>query len=160
MLTRTVGSVLLGSLVLLAAVRAKAAEDVKLPAYLDAKPAKPADGDDVLHKLLKERYNAALKAAGFRYRHYMAGTGNGQGQLFAACRTLLEAELELVGKPAEQVAVREKFLALAKEVETMQEALFQAGRCSPADRELARVNRLTAEMELLKAMPQAKTPAK
>jgi hypothetical protein len=148
-------------LVLVVPVRAKADEEVKMPPFLNARPAKPAEGDDALRKLLKERYNVALDAARARYQEYLAGRqGHTDDQLFAACRVVLRAELELADKPAEQVAVREKFLTLAQEIEQIAEKMFEAGRIPISDRDTARVHRLTAEIELLKARQQAKARGK
>jgi hypothetical protein len=167
MLWRNVSSllamVLLGMLMLAVGLtppldaRDKADEEVKLPAFLTAKPLKPSEGDSELRKLQKERYNAAVKGAAARYQEYLAGRGTTE-QLYAACRTVLRAELELADKPAEKVAVREKFLTLAKEVDMVEELRFQAGRSPVSEREAARVNRLTAEIELLQAREKAKAP--
>lgn len=164
MLTRTVWSAL-GFLVLVIvfphplAAQDKPVEEVKLPAFLKARPAQAADGDDALRKLYKERYNAALKVAAARYLEFLAGRGSME-QFHFACRLLLRTELEMADKPAEKLTVREKFLTLAKEIEAIEEQRFEAGRASVADKELARVNRLTAEIELLQAKQQGQAPPK
>jgi hypothetical protein len=128
------------------------AEEVKLPAFLTAKPLKPAEGDSELRKLQKERYNAALKAAVVRYQEYLAGRqGITVERLLVACRALMQAELELTNRPADEIAVREKFLAAARKIEDLTDRAFKAGQVNLGDLETARASRLTAEIELLRA---------
>jgi hypothetical protein len=162
MLTRTawvVLSWLLPTVLAMGLVRPLAAAEKpndgeKLPAFLNAKEVKPAEGDDALHKLLKARYNAALQAARARYLEVLAGRST-QEQCYPAFRTLLRSELEMAEKPAAQLAVREKFVTLTKEVESIFEQRFKAGQSTLAEYATAQVNRLTAEIELLKAKEKA-----
>ena len=106
---------------------------------------------DHLRKLLKERYNAALAAATVRFMEFLAGRSTLNEGLYRAARRLLDAEMDLSDKPADRIKVREKFLALAKDLEEIERGRHQAGRTSPAEYETARYFRLTAEVDLLKA---------
>jgi hypothetical protein len=125
----------------------------KEPALLKAKPLEPAKGDDELRKLQKERYNAALKEVQLRYEYVKAGKALALDVIADASRRLLDAELDLAEKPADRVAVYEKQLEFAKDVEKIIEARAAAGfrDFSAADVEQARYARLTAEVNLLRA---------
>jgi hypothetical protein len=143
--------VLLPSLVL--------AEDDKMPAVLDAKPMEAAKGDDELHKLMKERYNAALEEVRVRFKQFLNGIGN-PNELGHAGRRLLHARLELCEKAAERVPVYEQHLELARMVEKIQKARHDAGQASVADWDQARVERLDVEIQLLRAKKAADAKAK
>jgi hypothetical protein len=131
-----------------------AAADEKTPAVLDAKPMEPAKGDDELHKLLKERYNAALEEVQVRFKQVIAGTGN-PDELARAGRRLLHARLELCEKAADRVPVYEQQLELARMVEKIQKARHDAGQVSVADWDQARYERLDIEIGLLNAKKAA-----
>jgi hypothetical protein len=130
------------------------AEDDKTPAVLDAKPMEPTKGDDELHKLLKERYNAALEEVQVRYKQILAGTSN-LDELARAGRRLLHARLELCEKAPERVPVYEQQLELARMVEKIQKARHDAGQVSVADWDHARYERLDLEIQLLHAKKAA-----
>jgi hypothetical protein len=151
-MTRTL--ILAALAVLGAAAVGRAADDDKLPAVLDNKPLEPAKGDDEERKLLKERYNAALRELQARFHVFEAGMGALE-TLFDAAKRVLDSELELCLKPAERVGVREKYLELARAVEKIQQARFDAGRAGVADVEQARYLRLDAELQLLRAKKAA-----
>ena len=120
------------------------------PAILKAKPLKPAPGDDELRKLLIARYNAAVAEMELRYAEISAGRATFEVAAEAA-RHLVDSGIELTDKPAEQLAFREKYLELAKEVERIIKAQFEAGRIGEADLAKARYLRLDAEVQMLKA---------
>jgi hypothetical protein len=142
-----------------AAAAARADDEVSLPALFDAKPLESATGDDDLRKLLKERYNAAVDMGRARFQEYVAGRGT-LDILLEAGRYVLRAEVELNDKPADQVRVREKYLELTKEIEKINNARFQAGQLSLADKEQAHYVRVDAEIQLLKAKRKAKETPK
>jgi hypothetical protein len=124
------------------------------PAILKAKPLKPAPGDDELRKLLIARYNVAVAEMQARYAEIAAGRANFDIAVEAA-RHLVDSGIELTDKPAEQLAFREKFLELAKEVERIIEAQVEAGKTGLAELEKARYLRLDAQIQLLKAKRMA-----
>jgi hypothetical protein len=152
---------MLAALALLTATTAgRAARDEdKLPAVLENKPLEPAKGDDEERKLLKERYNAALAELRARYQRFEAGNDT-LDALFDAARRVLDSELELCGKAAERVAVREKYLELAREVEKIQQARVDAGRAGAQDLEQARYLRIDAQLQLLRAKKAAEAKPK
>jgi hypothetical protein len=132
-----------------------AAGDEKLPAILSAKPLKPEPGDDELHKLLQERYNAAVAEMQDRYREFQAGRGT--VEVFGeTAQRLVRAGLELSDKPADRIALLTDYVALTKEIEKINQARYDAGRIPHADLEQARYQRLDAEIQLLHAKRKAK----
>src|SRR5205814_2241122 len=112
--------------------------------FLGGGPRKEAANDDELHKLLKARHNAALKAADAYFREWLAGrhwiTTEG---LYRACERLLAARLDLDEKPAAQVAQREQFLQVTQKIEKVIKGSFDVGRLPISDLETARYHRLT-----------------
>jgi hypothetical protein len=118
----------------------------------------PAPGDDALRKLQIERFNAALREAGSRFEHYQLGRTNFLA-LTDAVRRLMLAERDMARNPAEMTAALQRWVDFLKEADRIAEAMFQAGRIAPADRELARYSLLDAQIELLKAQ-RAQKPNK
>ena len=134
---------------------AKAAEkEEKGPAVLSAKPLKIEAGDDELHKLLKERYNAAVAELQARCEEVRSGPGSTE-KLFDAARKVLRSELAISDKPADRIAVRGKQLELEQAAEKMAIARFKAGKLSDADVAAARYLRLDAAVQLLRAQQKA-----
>jgi hypothetical protein len=130
----------------------------KLPRYLKTTYLKPAADDDEMRKLLKERYNAAVVVMKIKYLQADAGKVPFEA-VFPAAKKVLELDLELNDKPADQVAAREKMLELAKEAERVVYEQYMAGRAGLDDLAELRGFRLDAEMELLKAKKKAAAPA-
>ena len=127
---------------------AKQAEG-KPPVLLEAKPLQPAAGDSKLQGLLKERYNAALE----ELQEDMKLVQQGRiivDFLFDAQKRLLEAGLELKGRPADRLVALQDHLELAKRIEFETEAQFQAGTTSSAKVARARYFRLDLEIRLLR----------
>lgn len=126
------------------------AEDAKLPAILEAKPLKPAPGDDELRKALIARYNAAIGEVKARYQEFLAGKTTMEAM--ADCsRRLVHSRQELGEKPADLVAFLEQYVELAKIIEKINEHRHEAGRIGIAEVELAHYYRFDAEVRLLKA---------
>ena len=65
------------------------------PAMLTAKPLEPAAADDELHKLLKDRYNSALKSLQGHYEKTIFDANVPITTVIVAAHTLLEAELAM-----------------------------------------------------------------
>lgn len=133
---------------------AEQAAEQKLPAILTAKPRQPGEKDDDLRKLLVARYNAAVAEIAAFYRDFLKGRGTFETFVPAAQR-LVESGIELSDTPAEQIALREQFLELAKEVEKNQLACHEAGRIPDSEVAQARYLRLDAEIRLLRAKRKA-----
>jgi hypothetical protein len=122
----------------------------KLRPVLEAKPLEAAADDDAVRKLLKARYNAALRGLQARYEEVEAG----KATLF----TMLDAYsfvrnswIELSDKPAEQIRAREIYFELAKEAESAAEVRHDRNALSTADLETYRYIRLDAEIDLVRA---------
>jgi hypothetical protein len=139
--------------------RTARADDEKLPGFLEGKPKTLEKGDDEVRKLLKERYNAALSEVQARYEQYLAGKYT-LDALYDAGGRLLKSELELCTKPAERVAVRQKYLEMTKDAEKVAAARFDAGRIDLAEMEFTRYQRLDAEIQLLKEKKAAEAKPK
>jgi len=126
--------------------------DNKLPALLAFKPLEPMPGDDELQRLLKERYNAAVRALRLYEYQYEIGTARA-GDVCAAARIVVEAESALVDKPQDEIRVLQHYLEFTKSIENEARAKLQAGGVSgisPVDEAQAREARLEAEIKLLR----------
>src|SRR5262245_4878369 len=140
----------------LSAAQPPPAAEPQLPAILTLKPVKPAPGDDELRKLLIARYNAAVAEMEARVQEFRTGRG-AVDDFLGVARRLLDSGLALSDNPAERLALREKFLAFAIELEKMQKARFEAARIGPAELDSARYLRLDAEVQVLQAKRKAAT---
>ncbi len=120
-------------------------------------PAKEDPKDDALRKLQKERYNAAVDEVNIRVKRMQAGTGE-QDLMIQAAQRVVEAGLELNDKPADQVALLEKHVALAKYYEKVMKGMVDAGLkgVTAADAHYAKYARATAEIRLLRAQEKLK----
>ena len=106
------------------------------PALVKMKPLAADPKDDELKKLMKERFNEALAEVSAGYERVLAGQVL-VDNLFDAAARLKLAGLEMYDDPKEKIALLEKFLELAKEVERIMQERFDAGRVSR--RGLARI---------------------
>jgi hypothetical protein len=134
------------------------AEKLQLPALLRSGPLQPERQADELRKLLIARYNAAV--AEMQMRHKLFQTGNDKEfdpeALSRAANRILRAALELAKSPQEKVRAYELHLELARFAQDMEEARQRAGAGgSPIRVEVARYNRLDAEIKLLRARKEA-----
>jgi outer membrane protein TolC len=129
----------------------------ELPALLKAEPLEQAPADNELQKLLKDRYNAALKATQASTKDYLAGRGT-LDLVLEQAKQLLTSELQLTDVPREQASALEKHLQLAQYIEKVCKVRYEAGKLSSADYERARYFRLDTEIQLLRAKQQAESP--
>jgi hypothetical protein len=127
---------------------------------LDDKPIKIVKGDDEERQLLKERYNVSLSGLQARIKLYQVSPDVSAASVFDAAQRTLAAELDLCTTPAERVTVREKQLEVARELERMHKDLYEAGRVSRADMELAVYHRIDAQLQLLRAKKAAEAKPK
>jgi hypothetical protein len=143
---------------LTAAVAARPAaaqeEEIKIPVLLNAKSVEVKGADDDLRRLQKARYNAALDEGKARFNEYLAGRG-GLEKLMAAARRVLESGLELNTGAADRIQLRVQLLELAREVEKISQAKYEAGRLPVAEMARARYLRADAEIQLLQARRDA-----
>ena len=159
------GAVALAAVLAGAALAALAAQkpdqprEIKLPAFLDAKPLKPAANDDELRKLLKERYNVALKEVTW-YNDALHTGQLSHPDLEGPFRRLVKAQLELCAGPKEEVAVLKKYVEFLQDIEKLTNLTWQAGRIP--DSELLQVQylHLDAQIQLLKAQRRAQADSK
>ena len=125
----------------------------KVRPILKAKPVEPSKNDDELKKLLKARYNTAVRLLRAAYDRVESGRDTPES-LFAAGAILTLVVI------ADQIAMRELYLEIAKEVEKFTETRFQDQRISVMELESVRYQRLTAEIELIRAKKKLKAQAK
>src|SRR5262249_1924933 len=102
------------------------------PALVKMKPLAANPKDNELHKLLKERFNAALAELQARYERVRAGMLGNEGLYDAGSRVKL-AGLELYDDPKEKIALLEQYLELAKEIERIMKVRAEAGRVGPEE---------------------------
>jgi RNA polymerase sigma factor (sigma-70 family) len=111
-------------------------------------PLKAPGKNAKVEQLLKERLAALRDIATETDQRFKASGQASPDAVIHARLAVLKAELELAQSAKERVAIYEKNVALAKELEGIAEALFKAGRVPSSDRLKAKVYRLEAEIEL------------
>jgi len=133
-----------------------------LPAMLTAKPLEPAPGDDELRKLLKERYNSALRALKGLYERLLIDSSmpSPMISIVSAGRTLLDAKLA-ISQGRDPIRVYEDYVELTKYFEALARSILQskAGQMSPADFEAAHEARIDADIKLLQARRRSQADA-
>jgi RNA polymerase sigma factor (sigma-70 family) len=111
-------------------------------------PLKAPGKNSKVEQLLKERL-AALRDIAAETEHRFKKTGTVPFEdLIQAKLAVLKAELDLCQSAKERIAIHEKIVALARELEAVADARFKAGRVPPGDLLKAKVNRLEAEIDL------------
>jgi RNA polymerase sigma factor (sigma-70 family) len=103
-----------------------------------------------LGDLLKEQLEAARTMTNARWEEFLVGRGT-LDILFEASHHLLQAELDLASKRSNRLAILEADWQRLKDIETVNEARFQAGRIPIADLAQTRFNRARAELWLERA---------
>ncbi len=126
------------------------------PAMLTAKPLEPATGDDELHKLLKDRYNSALKSLQGHYERTTLDTNVPITTVIVAAHTLLEAELALA-TAKETVGIYERYLEFMKYFDNLAETRRKSGSVGFGEFNAVHEARLEAEIKLLQARAVAST---
>lgn len=125
----------------------------KVEAALDKPgPKMPEPGADELQKLLVARYNAVFAELGAVGAAYSNGTTTHHA-IFDAQKRLLQAELELSDKPADQIAAYESYLESTKAFEAKIKALaiLQTVGGEANKYYQAKFMRLDAEIQLMRA---------
>jgi hypothetical protein len=138
------------SLTLLGAPAEKADEPKEFEPALVKMQALAADPkDDPLHKLLKERFNAALGETQALYQRAINGVSSFES-LFDAANRMKHAGLEALDDPKDKIALLEKFIELAKHVEKIAEIRQEKGRIGAEELYRMRYCRADAEIALLR----------
>ena len=108
------------------------------------------DDDPPLLRLKKERFNAALKEAKARFDLYDRGLTR-IPELIEVGERLFAAEVDLYEQPQEREKVLQRHLDVYTEAETNLEKQVKEGMATEADLERLRYNKLSIQIELLKA---------
>ena len=139
----------------------------RLPLLLTRPPLERQAGDDEWHKLLKERFNAAVRGLQASYRRHEVDPSTAATNVIAAARRVLEADLALTSdseysKQAKQSVVDawQRYFELTKFLEQQAEARFNAKFGGLDELEAARKAHLEAELKLLEAQRAKAAPAK
>jgi outer membrane protein TolC len=103
-----------------------------------------------IHKLQVERRDALKRAAECRWSEFEAGRGMLE-TLLEVSRRLLKAELELATTKEQRIAAHADLLKVARQIDEITTARYEAGRVKEADHQEARAARLEAEIGWLKA---------
>jgi hypothetical protein len=119
----------------------------KMLPFADSKRAAVKPDDDELRKLLKDRYNAAWLRVRQRFEMVRAGKLFPD---FESAQQLLAAALELEETPAKQQQILEEYVELARMIEEIVEAKYQAGAIDLESYQTARYHRIDAEVQLLR----------
>jgi beta-lactamase regulating signal transducer with metallopeptidase domain len=136
---------------LIPAAKEPAAPEKTGLALYAAKPLTISPGDDELHKLLKQKYNAALAKMTYFLARFETGNAS-LGDLSAAAKSVLDAELMLDEKPPRDLEALERYLEFSKYLEKMAEARLSVGSAAGENPVLEvaqmREARLDAEIKL------------
>ena len=119
------------------------------------KPVEIAEGDSELQKKQKERHNVAVKLLEERVNEYKKGVRD-VSAVFEAARLTAEAKLDLAENAEARTAVLNQLLDVVKLIESNLAQQVAKGFGSKADLERVRYDRLTLEVELLRAKQKAK----
>ncbi|MBV8212071.1 MAG: hypothetical protein JOZ08_02450 [Verrucomicrobia bacterium] len=111
------------------------------------------DDDSPLLRLKKERFNAALKEAKARFDLYNRGLTR-IPELIDVGERLFAAEADLYDDPEKKAQALQRQLDVYTEAETNLEKQVKEGLATEADLERLRYDKLTVQIDLLKA----KTP--
>lgn len=108
------------------------------------------DDDPPLLRLKKERFNAALKEAKARFDLYDRGLTR-IPELIDVGERLFAAQVDLYDQPGQIIDVLQRQLDVYTEAEANLEKQVKQGLATEADLERLRYNKLTVQIELLKA---------
>jgi hypothetical protein len=108
------------------------------------------DDDPPLLRLKKDRFNAALKEAKARFDLYDRGLTR-IPELIDVGERLFAAQADLYDQPGQIIEVLQRQLDVYTEAEANLEKQVKQGLATEADLERLRYNKLTVQIELLKA---------
>jgi hypothetical protein len=127
------------------------------PRLLTSKPVDTAPNDDERTKLVKQRYNAALRSLTAIHNRRQVDASISLSEVIAAARQVLSADVA-VHKPEDIVPAYERYSELMKFVEDQAEAQWKTRTISRNELEAAHEARLDAEIQLLDAKRAARWP--
>ncbi len=120
--------------------------------FVEVKPLEADPKDDELHKLMKERRNAAASEMNTYLELFRAARGSPFGaDLFGPLDRLVHSGLELSDKPADRVKILSEALDIAREMERLTRLGVDNGRTTTQDLHRVRYVRLDLEIQLLRA---------
>ena len=130
---------------------AKVAHSVlkKLQQIISKAPAAIGPVDEELRNLQVARRDAGMRRMVEQRTFYEEGRIT-VDRYFDAIARVLDAQLDMSDKPADQVPIFELIIDLVKEIENREVAMHKIGRGSVSDVEEARYRRLGYEIELLR----------
>jgi outer membrane protein TolC len=112
-----------------------------------------------LKALLKERVEVLQEALRITQAEYKAGR-NTLENVHESWHELFKTELELCETPVERIAVHQKILAIAQEIEKMTQEQWDAGRNTKGALLRSKAARLDVEIGLLREQMKIKTGSK
>lgn len=124
--------------------------EVKLPALFKAKPLAVSPKDSELQKLLKARYNVAVKETRALYAGFAQGRGGMEAVSQAAIR-IYQAGMEAPISPQRKAALLDDYVELMARMEDITQARFEAGRVGIAELQRAKYEHLHAKILRLRA---------
>jgi beta-lactamase regulating signal transducer with metallopeptidase domain len=122
----------------------------QLPALLTAKPLEPEAGDPEMQKLLKQRYNSALKSLQSSYLRATVDSTNRLTSVITPARTLLDAELAITA-PKEMPVVYQRYLELWKYLDNFAEKRWNDKTIGADEFNAVHEARLDAEIKWMSA---------
>jgi beta-lactamase regulating signal transducer with metallopeptidase domain len=122
-----------------------------LPALMTSKIVEISPNDDDRQKLLKERYNAALRALRGSYVRHRVDSTVPFTEIIAAARQVLPADVALQTRPEDRLRVHEQYFELMKYLEKEAEALRRAQVLAQHELDTAHEARVDAEIKLFDA---------
>jgi hypothetical protein len=122
-----------------------------LPVLMWSKIVQISPNDDERQKLLKERYNAALRALRGSYVRHRVDSNVPFTDVIAAARQVLPAGSALQTQPEGRLRAHEHYLELMKYLEKEAEALRKAQLLAQHELDTAREARVDAEIKLFDA---------
>jgi beta-lactamase regulating signal transducer with metallopeptidase domain len=130
----------------------------RLPALLTAKPLELAAGDDEVQRLLKARYNLALKWLQASYARTQMDPNIHLTTVVTAARSLLDAELATV-TPPDSAKVYRRYLELWKHLDDVAEQRWKNGSLGSDEVSAVREARLDAEIKFVQEKRDAQASA-
>jgi hypothetical protein len=121
----------------------------------------PKKGEDELTRLTKERFNECQKELRDRYIYWLQGQGT-LAEVGEASRRAIEYRLAVKDPAANRIKLLHEQADFARKVEAQAGELFKRGGTTKhiIDRNYAKVFRLDAEVQYVRAKQNEKDPSK
>jgi hypothetical protein len=128
------------------------------PAFVTAKIYRIDDKEVDSRRLPKERMNYAIRETRLRFDEFRSDAGD-LDALFNAGHRACEARLDLANIPELRLILLTEYLEFLKEIEKLNQTRFDANKISKQQLEHAHFERLTAEIDLLRAKDEMRVRA-